>query len=208
MLVDSQKATKPTSQKYFNEKFDLLCTDWEKIYLLPRLVTKNTYLRSFQYKILNNILYLNKKLFIFGLKASPLCSFCQEDEETTIHLFSNCDNPRRLWLQIKVHFSHFIDLPLLTPQSAIFGFVNANKNEFLFLNFILLLFKLYVYRSRDSKKLYFSAFIRKVKHLKLLEQKLVKMMKTKEDCLIKNGALHLITFNWFFFIIIIYFFFL
>ena len=46
--------------------------DWRKLYILPRKTTKNTYLRSFQYKILNNILFLNKKLFVFQVKNTPL----------------------------------------------------------------------------------------------------------------------------------------
>ena len=34
---------------------------WVEIYLLPRKVTFNTYLRCFQYKILNNTLHLNNQ---------------------------------------------------------------------------------------------------------------------------------------------------
>ena len=50
---------------------------WDKIYLLPRKVTYNTYSRCFQYKILNNILYLNNKLYTSKLTTSPLCCFCK-----------------------------------------------------------------------------------------------------------------------------------
>ena len=55
-----------------------------------RKVTKNAYLRSFQYKILNNVLYLNKKLPTFGLSNTQLCSNCKMEEETTSHLFYYC----------------------------------------------------------------------------------------------------------------------
>ena len=50
----------PTSQKYFMKLFKTDSLDWKQIYLLPRLVTLYSYSRSFQYKILNNILFLNK----------------------------------------------------------------------------------------------------------------------------------------------------
>ena len=46
--------------------------DWISIYILPRLITYNTYKKSFQYKILNNILFLNKNLHTFDTKTSPL----------------------------------------------------------------------------------------------------------------------------------------
>ena len=55
----------PTSQKYFNELFKTENLDWKQIYLPPRLVTLDSYSRSFQYKILNNIFYLHKIFFTF-----------------------------------------------------------------------------------------------------------------------------------------------
>ena len=50
----------PTSQKYFDKVFPNENFDWKKIYILPRAVTINSCQRNFQYKILHNILYLNK----------------------------------------------------------------------------------------------------------------------------------------------------
>ena len=55
----------------------------------PHLVMGNTYMRSFQYKILNNVLFLNKKLYTFGIKPSPLCSFCNLYDETPFTYFMN-----------------------------------------------------------------------------------------------------------------------
>ena len=77
---------KPSSNIYFENLFNYHDIDWTAIYMLPRLVTHNTYMRSFQYKILNNILYLNKKLHIFGIKPSPLCSFCNLYDKTVSHI--------------------------------------------------------------------------------------------------------------------------
>ena len=82
----SEKYKKPTSQlyyeRYFN-KFDLKF-DWKLIHFLPRMVTIDTKLRIFQYKILNNILFVNKMLFKFRKVESPLCSFCKAEDETYI----------------------------------------------------------------------------------------------------------------------------
>ena len=47
---------KPTSNIYFEKLFENTTLDWYKIYLSPHLVTIDTTLRSFQYKILNNVL--------------------------------------------------------------------------------------------------------------------------------------------------------
>ena len=42
----------------------------------------------FHYKILNNVLCLNKHFFHFGLVTSKLCSFCNQVDETVIHIFA------------------------------------------------------------------------------------------------------------------------
>ena len=55
----------PTSQKYFGNVFPNGNFDSKKIYILPRVVTINSFQRNFQYEILHSILYLNKILFIF-----------------------------------------------------------------------------------------------------------------------------------------------
>ena len=52
---------KPSSNIYFENLFNYNDIDWTAIYKLPRLVTHDTYMRSFQYKVLNNVLYLNNK---------------------------------------------------------------------------------------------------------------------------------------------------
>ena len=65
-----------STEIYLNFKINLLQTfisnndndiDWAAIYMLPRLAIYNTCMRSFQYKPLNNVLFLNKKLHIFGI---------------------------------------------------------------------------------------------------------------------------------------------
>ena len=103
----------PTSQEYFIELFQTGSFDWKQIYLLPRLVTLNSYSRSFQYKILNNILYLNKKLFTFQKSTSPLCPFYKLSEETMLHIFYECDIIKKLWNVLTLFFKNCFTLLLI-----------------------------------------------------------------------------------------------
>ena len=84
----SQKFSPPTSRKLRSNKFS---TDdqniWSSVYLLPASVTLDTKIRMFQYKILNNILYLNQRLYHINLVESPLCSLCNREIESISHLF-------------------------------------------------------------------------------------------------------------------------
>ena len=76
-LLISAIEHQPTSQKYFDNLFPNIELPWKEIYLTACKATADSYLRCFNYKIINNVLYLNKKLFQFGKTQSPLCSFCQ-----------------------------------------------------------------------------------------------------------------------------------
>ena len=50
----------------------------------------------FQYKLLNNVFYLNKMLFRFSKVDSCLCSFCKTVDETPHHLFYSCTKAKLL----------------------------------------------------------------------------------------------------------------
>ena len=101
---------------FLNMKFD-----WRNIYSLPRITTINKYLSSFQYKICNNILFLNKKLFVFWMKNTPLCSFCTKKDESLLHIFGKCTSViclEQLFLKKKIDFMNIY-------TTDCFGFVWA-----------------------------------------------------------------------------------
>ena len=170
----SNVENKPTSQIYFEKIFPNKPIKRDEIYLLSLEVTYNTYLRCFQYKILNNILHLNSKLYTSKLTNSPLCSFCKHENETTLHIFYSCNSTRRLRSQIKLFLEANLILSYLLPQTAIFGFLDEPDNQnFVLLNYLLLLFKLNVYNSRKDKVLYFNKLLRDIiKVMKMEKNKL------------------------------------
>ena len=116
----------PTSQKYFGKVFPNENFYWKKIYILPRVVTINSFHRNFQYKILHNILYLNKMLFTFGKIKTPLCSFCHSYDETIKHIFLECICVKQLWNHLRLFLKNDISLPILTPQNCHFWFYQWN----------------------------------------------------------------------------------
>ena len=91
-----------------------------------------------------NVFYLNKNLFEFNKINSPECSFCKCEEETTIHLFHICRKTQALWTQLTSHLNRHLNLPYLTPQSAIFAFLDISNKAYLIVNHLLLLFKYYI----------------------------------------------------------------
>ena len=154
MILKAQK--KPSSNIYFENLFNCDDIDWSAIYMLPRLVTHDTFMRSFQYKILNNIVYLNKKLHFFEITSSPPRYFCNLYDETPFHMFYEWDRVKYLWSDLIQCFQNTLMLPTLTPQTAILGILGSasNKSFFennkIFVSHILLIFKLHVYKSREK----------------------------------------------------------
>ena len=111
----------PTSKLYYSNKFNVTEDDWPLIYALAGKLTLDSKLRVFQYKVLNNILYLNKSLYKIKLADTPLCTFCQREEETINHLFLECEYSKTLWSDIQNWLED--DLPNINSRDVVLGFV-------------------------------------------------------------------------------------
>ena len=119
-------------------------------------------IRIFQYKLLDNVLYLNKKLFQFGIISQSKCSFCELYNETLHHIFYECTYAQNLWNRVRLRLSEKVALPVLNPQSAIFGFTDVSDHNFLLVNNLLLIVKYNIYNSRVNNSL----SLQKIKSLK------------------------------------------
>ena len=113
-IIISSKVYIATSRTYFEKQFPVYNFQWKGIYTLLRKVTINAYLRSFQYRMLNNILYLDKKLHTFSLSNIQLCFFCKMEEETISHLFYYCTHIQDIWNQVQIYFTYCFHFSQLT----------------------------------------------------------------------------------------------
>ena len=161
---------KPTCQNYHKRMFDGYNFTWKLIYKLPRIATYDAKIRIFQYKLLNNVPYVNKNLFHFGLILQPKCSICNLYDETPQHLFYECIYTQHLWNHLQLYISGKIALPALTPQSAIFGFTDVLDQNYIIVNHLLLIFKYNLYNSRVNNTLSFQSLKSAVFQIKYIEQ--------------------------------------
>ena len=76
--------------------------EWNEIFKHPFLITRETKLQSFQYKIIHRIINCNQKLYDMKIKTTPTCSYCDELDDI-IHFFVLCPETYRFWLS----FSHW-----------------------------------------------------------------------------------------------------
>ena len=117
--------------------------------------------------------YFLIKSFILLVKS--LCSLCNLYDETPFHVFYKCDRVKFLWSSLIQCFQNSLILTTLLPHTASFWILDPAsndstfKNNEVFINHILLIFKLYVYKSRGKKFVNLNnltAEIQKVKRIK------------------------------------------
>ena len=103
------------------------------------------------------------------LADTPLCTFCQWEEETINHLFLECEYSKTLWSDIQNWLED--DLPNISSRDVVLGFVGGQfygRME----NFLLLLYKRFIYVNRFSNKSFkFEGFKVYIKGIMKIEEK-------------------------------------
>ena len=111
-------------------------------------------------------------LFTFGKIKKPLCLFCHSYDETIKHISFECICVKQLWNYFRFFLTTDISRPILTPQTAFFGFINGIENNvYKIKNHILLIFKLRVYKNRERGTSELSRLVDEIKKVKLLGKK-------------------------------------
>ena len=91
------KATLPNSANKLQSEFNIDATNLTTFYSLPKLVCLETYLRDFQFKVLNYVTCTNILLKKMGIVQSDLCTFCNLTKEDIEHLFFNWSFSFKFW---------------------------------------------------------------------------------------------------------------
>ena len=73
------------------DDFDLDDISVSKAFLNLMAVSSETFIRSFQFKFLDDIIYTNERLAKIGYVLKDTCTFCDVDSETVLHEFYECD---------------------------------------------------------------------------------------------------------------------
>ena len=75
-LMISKKGQLPNNVQKLKRHFNSIEEDLKLAFTLPHNITYEPYVKTFQYKILNSILYTNTKLFKIGYSEHDKCTFC------------------------------------------------------------------------------------------------------------------------------------
>ena len=141
----------------------------EKVFRMVHLISNESYLHSFQYKVVHRVLNCNKNLHKWKIKDSPVCIYCPETDSIEHHLFY-CNRVQLLWKNIfswlhKIFEPDNIEEPRICE--IIFRVHIDAKNispKIYCMNLVILLGKWYINQMRSqSKTVHFLEFCSVVK---------------------------------------------
>lgn len=139
--------------------------NWADTHKNNFLCSIDTKLRSFYFKIFHEAIALNDFLFKIKRKESSKCSLCDNEEESIIHLFCECEKVIPLWQDLLTIVSKDLKNPLnITNFEKIFG-ISSDK----FVTYLFLLLKFYIHTCKFNNSLpnfvAFKSFVKKRKEI-------------------------------------------
>jgi len=154
ILATTKSCKSIKSQHKWNTELDVepesTVTIWKYAYKIAMKASDDTNLRYFQYRILHRILTTNRYLKIIGLKNSDLCTFCNEEAETILHLMATCKYVKNIWQSICNWFVKcgYLQLNHLNESDIILGSQYMDG----IINQIIIIAKFVIYRSKIKNK--------------------------------------------------------
>ena len=116
-----------------------------------QVLAVETFIRNFQLKLLDDIVFTNKRLAKIGYVPHDTCTFCKEETETIYHLFYECpftllfwENFEKFWFVLSGKKEKF------TLQDVYIGKLEKSCE---LLNYLMVLAKLHIWQSRKQDKI-------------------------------------------------------
>ena len=143
----SKKAQFSKNSLFLKRDFNLNEDQLEEVFFMPHIVCSEPYVKAFQYKVLNSILYTNTKLHKIGFIVDNKCSFCKFEPETLRHLRSSFGNILNFIFTLyqKKKKKKIVHVSL---QDVLIGIITS---ECPLLNYLLLIAKVYLWDCRRSQ---------------------------------------------------------
>ena len=126
-LLVSRKALFSTIVNKLQNEFHFTLEEVKKNFMTPQSVALDAYVKVFQYKILNSILYTKAKLYKIGFKLNDACSFCSSEPETLYHFLYLCPFSADFWRDFEVFWHQLLkeNIPL-SLQDILVGMIRQN----------------------------------------------------------------------------------
>lgn len=92
---------------------------FDKMFISIKKITSSTKLHYFQYRILVRALTTNVNVARWDQNVSPLCSFCNNFRETSIHIFTKCVEVKKIWNSLVKWMKYMHKINIVLQQTEI-----------------------------------------------------------------------------------------
>ena len=113
-----------------NKRFQISEKEWTNLYQRTKRLTKNTYYRSWLFRISHGLIYGNsdRALQKPNLNIDPTCFKCGHNKMNKIHLWIECPKSIKIWNEIQNHYQELFT-EKLTDKQKILGVMHDPKND-------------------------------------------------------------------------------
>jgi hypothetical protein len=181
-LIIKQKQKSPTAiQKWIADYPFLNDNDFKCFFTLPYKILRSTKVQTFQYKLLHRTIPCKNNLYKWKLVETPNCNSCTEIE-TIEHFFYNCERTKGFWNSLLIWIKNNLELTIaLSVVDVLFGIPFEQDDLLLYLNFIILQAKWFIYKTKlISHDLFILQFIQELNYCTKLEY-LAELTKKSEN---------------------------
>jgi hypothetical protein len=139
-----------------------------KIIFKTMLIIKDTKIRTFQYKILYNIIPCNLYLNRIRKNDSNKCDLCQELDDLG-HYFYECQPMKTFWNSFKQWWQNMTkDKITIDKKTCLFGTIDTKNNT---LNACIMLAKWHIYKTKlDQSQTFFYKYLCDLKYFLIIEK--------------------------------------
>ena len=150
-----KKAKLPNTIQNLQSNFHFNSDNLKQIFKLPLCIVVESYVKAFQYKVINSFLYANTKLYKIGFRTNDLCTFCDNynQPESLTHLFYHCSRSKQFWTEFELYWCLISNqLIPLCLENVLFGILTKNACPLLqLLNYFIIIGKLYLWDPRSKQ---------------------------------------------------------
>ena len=151
-LLVSKKAQLPNIIHKLKSDFNFTTQQLKEIFSLPYLVALESYVKAFQYKVINSILYNNSKLCKIGFRINNACTFCNDEPENLYPFFYQCPHSKTFWTDFESYRCHLSNQPIhLSAENVLFGILSKQCPLSNLLNYFIITGKLFLWDCRRSQ---------------------------------------------------------
>ena len=178
--IITMHAERPVSELKLPTMLQIQAENFKNMYRLPFLVTLETKMRAFQFKVNHLIYYTNEMLYRNNrdIVDSPNCTFCKDYTENQYHLFIECRHVQPLWADIQ----NIIGQKLSDTEKMLGCFLTMTNKKYDVISHITILVKYYIHICRIKGVIPCSKVLkRRILYSQFLESEIAKKKGKEED---------------------------